>query len=179
MTSRALRRGTDRSKPVSFLVSRLMSGSYVAFRKAGDALTEEAAVANRNPSVLYGDAAGDSAELLLHTEEQVRCNTSCIASCTAAQSTHVGNRSWMLRFTSRSSRRCAFTPRFNAFLDGHLLSPSRHLHAQALSERCLRGVIDLDNLEPDSPLVTMQTLDSLRFNGGPLDASVCPQAPVG
>ena len=67
------RRGMDRSKPVSFLVSRLMSGSYVAFRQAGDGLTEEAAVANRSSSALYGDgAAGDSAETLLHTEEQVR-----------------------------------------------------------------------------------------------------------
>ena len=51
-----------------------MSGSYVAFRQdGGDGLTEEAAVANRSSSALYGDAAaGDSAEMLLHTEEQVR-----------------------------------------------------------------------------------------------------------
>ena len=40
---------------------------------------------------------------------------------------------------------------------------------QALSERDDRGAIDLDDLEPDSPLATMLTLSSLCSNGGPLD----------
>lgn len=53
-----------------------MSGSYVAFRQAG--LTEEAAFANRSSTALYGDgAACDSAEMLLHTEEQVRVRLDC------------------------------------------------------------------------------------------------------
>ena len=58
---------------MSFLVSRLMSGSYVAFRQAGDVLTEETAVAARSSAGASGDDDGDdSAEALLHSEEQVR-----------------------------------------------------------------------------------------------------------
>ena len=40
---------------------------------------------------------------------------------------------------------------------------------QALSERSERGAIDLDDLEADSPLCTMLTLEALRSKGGPLD----------
>jgi hypothetical protein len=62
----------DRTKPVAFLVSRLMSGSYVAFRQAGDVLTEEPAVAARGSAAASGgDAEDESAEpTLLHSEEQ-------------------------------------------------------------------------------------------------------------
>lgn len=38
-----------------------------------------------------------------------------------------------------------------------------------MAQRSVHGEIDLDDLEPDSPLVTMKTLHLLRFNGGPLD----------
>ena len=41
--------------------------------------------------------------------------------------------------------------------------------SQALSERAEGGSINLDDLESDSPLATMLTLEALRFKGGPLD----------
>jgi len=156
----------DRSKPVSFLASRLMSGSYVAFRQAGVGLTEEAAIANRSSSALYGNGAlGDSAEMLLHTEEQVRMLLDSPHGRAPVSVLACANRSLTYPCISLSSRRCAsrFVPASFAAL-AHLHSP-----AQAMAQRSVHGAIDLDDLEPDSPLVTMKTLHLLRFNGGPLD----------
>ena len=64
-------RGTDRSLPVQFLVSRLMSGSYVALREAGSVPTEEQPLAAR-AAAADGAAADAATAGVLHSEEQAR-----------------------------------------------------------------------------------------------------------
>ena len=63
------RRGTERSKPVQFLLSRLKSGKFVAFREAGAIPTEEAAVGAAGAAA---PAGAEDEEVLLHSEEQAR-----------------------------------------------------------------------------------------------------------
>lgn len=96
----------DRTKPVAFLVSRLMSGSYVAFRETGDVLTEEPAVAARGAAAASGgDAEDESAETaLLHSEEQVRAGLQLPRAHSPCSRLSV-RRSTTLRSTCPSSRR--------------------------------------------------------------------------
>jgi hypothetical protein len=65
------RRGVDRTQAVQFLLSRLKSGAYVAFREPGAVPTEEAPIAARGAAAAPEDDEAAAAELL-HTEEQAR-----------------------------------------------------------------------------------------------------------
>ena len=84
----------------------------------------------------------------------------------------------MSRCISLSSRRYVFNDSCGVLQCCLQMSNARSgSPAQALSQRSASGAIDLDDLEPDSPLVTMKTLHKLRFNGAPLDP-VRREAPV-